>query len=207
MISDLELSELIAVKLCHDLAGPVGAINNGTELLKEANAGIYEQSLELVETSAKDAVVRILLYRQAYGTIGSNGHITIDKLNSLTSNYYNSGKVVVKFTNNEQPISIDAGLGKAILNMIMLIEKTMLYGGVISVSVEMKNNKTQCSFKAEGRAIKVNEDHLEILQNGDGQIKVDVKNIQAYLVWKLMGKLNMKTKVSVKEDLLEIKML
>ena len=205
MISDIELSELIAVKMCHDMSGPIGAISNGTELLKEANDNIYEQSLELVDGSAKDSVAKILFFRQVYGTKNSNGQMMVEKLADITAGYYNSSKVEVKFSGDNQPSTLDAHLGKIILNLIMMIEKTLLYGGSIEVITEMKNDKNIVNIKAEGKSIKVNEEHLEILQNGDEQIKIDVKNVQAYLVKRFLDKIGMKIKVSVKEGLMEVK--
>ena len=35
---DLDLAALVSARLCHDLAGPVGAVNNGAELLAEGGA-------------------------------------------------------------------------------------------------------------------------------------------------------------------------
>ena len=132
--------------------------------------------------------------------------MTIEKIAGLTAGYYSSDKVSVNFTGDNQPSTIDANVGKAILNLILMIERTLLYGGVINVLPEMKGDKTICLLKAEGKSIKVNEEHLEILQNGDSQIKIDVKNVQAYLVWRLLEKVGMKVKLSVKEGLLEVKL-
>jgi histidine phosphotransferase ChpT len=205
MINDIEISELIAVKMCHDLSGPVGAVNNGTELLKEANEAIYEQSLDLVEGSAKDLVARVLLYRQAFGSINSTGQVSVENLEKLTADYYNSGKVDVVFSGDNKPDSVDSYYGKMILNLIMMIEKNLLYGGKIDISIEKKNNKEVSNIKVEGRSIKVNEEHLEILDNKDSKIKIDVKNVQSYLVRRFLEKLDMKIKFSIKEEVMEIK--
>ncbi len=32
---DLRLAELLASRLCHDVVGPIGAVNNGMELLND----------------------------------------------------------------------------------------------------------------------------------------------------------------------------
>ena len=31
MLNDVRLAEMIATRLCHDLTGPIGAVNNGAE--------------------------------------------------------------------------------------------------------------------------------------------------------------------------------
>lgn len=35
MNSQLRLAELLTTRLCHDLSGPIGAVNNGAEFLGE----------------------------------------------------------------------------------------------------------------------------------------------------------------------------
>jgi len=208
MINDLELSELIAVKLCHDLSGPIGAINNGTELLKDAGDGLYEQSLELVEGSAKDAVARILLYRQAYGSINSSAQVPLQSLKRLIEDCYNSGKVNVEWkgelAGEVQPESICAIFGKAVLNLIIITAKTMVYGGKISVLPEIHNGKHKCVIKGEGKSIKISEDYLEILKHDVTKLKIDVKNVQPYLVRRLLNEVKANIDISVKEDELEI---
>ena len=45
---DLDLAALLSARLCHDLAGPVSAVNNGAELLAEVGAESMEDARELI---------------------------------------------------------------------------------------------------------------------------------------------------------------
>ena len=49
---DLDLAALLSARLCHDLAGPVGAVNNGAELLAEGGSESMEDARELISNCA-----------------------------------------------------------------------------------------------------------------------------------------------------------
>ena len=59
MTDDIKLAELLCARFSHDLAGPIGAINNGVEFLSEENSVIKEQAIDLIKTSAVQAVSRL----------------------------------------------------------------------------------------------------------------------------------------------------
>jgi len=60
------LAALIGSRICHDLISPIGAVNNGLELL--ALTGVPDgPELSLVHDSASNANARITLFRLAFG--------------------------------------------------------------------------------------------------------------------------------------------
>ncbi|MGY9047276.1 MAG: histidine phosphotransferase family protein [Rhodobacterales bacterium] len=63
------LAALVGARICHDLISPVGAINNGLELLAmndtAASAG---PEIELIGDSCNNAQARIRFFRVAFGT-------------------------------------------------------------------------------------------------------------------------------------------
>ena len=72
---DLRVLELLSARLCHELSGPIAAINNGVELLAEEdprlgsspNPAFLHDALALVSESARRARFRLQFYRFAYG--------------------------------------------------------------------------------------------------------------------------------------------
>ena len=80
MLLDLQVFELLCSRLCHDLVSPVGAINNGVELLAEL--GPDEEALKLVGQSAQAAARRLKFYRVAYGAAGA-AELPMDELRDL----------------------------------------------------------------------------------------------------------------------------
>jgi histidine phosphotransferase ChpT len=64
---DLRVCELLAARLCHDLAGPIAAIANGAELLDDEDADFARDAAKLIGGSAGTAVARLQLFRFVYG--------------------------------------------------------------------------------------------------------------------------------------------
>lgn len=74
------LGEAVVVRMCHDLAGPVGALVNGIDLLAsaEGDPAFQAEARELLRRSAKAMAARLALFRAAFGqatarTLGGDG--------------------------------------------------------------------------------------------------------------------------------------
>ncbi|MEO1362985.1 MAG: hypothetical protein AAFU86_04320 [Pseudomonadota bacterium] len=63
---NVNLAALIGSRICHDLISPIGAINNGLELLNMAGASDGPE-MELISESVENASARIRFFRMAYG--------------------------------------------------------------------------------------------------------------------------------------------
>ena len=50
---DFRVIELLCSRICHDLISPVGAINNGVELIEELGDRVVDEAIALIGTSAK----------------------------------------------------------------------------------------------------------------------------------------------------------
>ncbi|OUS34209.1 histidine phosphotransferase [Rhodobacterales bacterium 56_14_T64] len=68
-VSSVNLAALIASRICHDLISPIGAINNGLELLG-MSGDLGGPELELISDSVGNANARIRFFRVAYGSAG-----------------------------------------------------------------------------------------------------------------------------------------
>ena len=53
--------------MCHEISGPIAAINNGIELLAEEDPDFQQDALALVGNSARRASSQLQFYRFAYG--------------------------------------------------------------------------------------------------------------------------------------------
>ncbi|HUK60717.1 MAG TPA: histidine phosphotransferase family protein [Stellaceae bacterium] len=80
VVVDFRVLELLCGRLCHDLISPVGAVNNGIELLDEDDPEFVKEAMALIGQSAKKAGQRLQFYRFAYGTAGTgaSGAATVD---------------------------------------------------------------------------------------------------------------------------------
>ena len=73
MLVEMRVVELLNARLCHELVSPVGAINNGVELLDEEDPDFVRDAIQLIGQSARKASQRLQFYRFAYGTNASAG--------------------------------------------------------------------------------------------------------------------------------------
>ncbi|MEX0348655.1 MAG: histidine phosphotransferase family protein [Paracoccaceae bacterium] len=68
--STVNLATLIGSRICHDLISPIGAINNGLELLEMTGAPGGPE-MDLISDSVGSAGARIQFFRIAYGIAGA----------------------------------------------------------------------------------------------------------------------------------------
>src|SRR3954469_9404687 len=67
----VDLASLLCSRLCHDLMSPVGALNNGIELMAdEQDPEMRERCLELLSDSAKATANKLKFFRLAFGAGG-----------------------------------------------------------------------------------------------------------------------------------------
>ncbi|THH39196.1 hypothetical protein E4Z66_02780 [Aliishimia ponticola] len=64
-----DLAALIGSRICHDLISPIGAINNGLELLG-MSGDVSGPELSLISESVDNASARIRFFRLAFGAAG-----------------------------------------------------------------------------------------------------------------------------------------
>jgi histidine phosphotransferase ChpT len=65
--NDLDLAALVSSRICHDLISPIGAINNGLELLNMSGASPVGPEMQLICDNVKSASARIRFFRIAFG--------------------------------------------------------------------------------------------------------------------------------------------
>ena len=119
----LEVLEVFAARICHDLVGAVGAVSNGVELLSEGGEAADPEVLALISSSARTASRRLQYFRTAFGT-GSALSATrpLDGARSLAASFLEEGKVALDWA--EPPAAAEAAAGrraaKAVLNLVIV---------------------------------------------------------------------------------------
>src|SRR5687767_6415518 len=70
-----DLASLLCSRLCHDLMSPVGALNNGIELMAdESDPDMRDKCLELLGESARASANKLKFFRLAFGAAGGFGN-------------------------------------------------------------------------------------------------------------------------------------
>ncbi len=134
MLVDLKVAQFLCSRLCHDLAGPVGAVNAGLELLDEA-ADDAEGASTLVAESARQMTRRLAFFRMAFGLgAGVGGVIALDEARDLATGLLADGRVTLDWAQDTgRHRALPAAAVKLILNLVLLGVESLPRGGTLRV--------------------------------------------------------------------------
>lgn len=128
--------ELLASRICHDIISPVGAINNGIELMQELGPEGLEDGLELVGYSAEQSAAKLSAFRLAYGAGGRDPHIKPEDVQKTFGELIRAeGKISQAWDpfGNLGPDPLPEGYCKMLMCTMMLAMESLPKGGYISV--------------------------------------------------------------------------
>jgi histidine phosphotransferase ChpT len=135
VVLDVRVLELLVSRLCHDMVSPIGAVNNGIELIEEMGAELGGQATELIAESGRQAAARLQCFRLAYGMAGSQASISLRELHDVAGGWLSGGKVSMawRLRQEDAPADPPPGLAKVLLNAVVLAGETLSYGGSVAV--------------------------------------------------------------------------
>lgn len=184
MIPELKLAEMLCTRLCHDLAGPVGAVSNGAEFLTESNDDIREQATELIASSARQAVAKLMFFRNLYGRVNHHGEASLEELKRIADGFFVESRVSLDWPDEHTDaagLSISRRKGRLLLNMIYIASEALLKGGQVSVRLFNDEDVHEFAVKATGPAIKPKEGMEAILAGKSDDDMLDPKNAELHL--------------------------
>lgn len=148
---DLDLVALICSRLCHDLAGSIGAVNNGVELLaEETDPAMREDAIGLVAQSASDAARRLGFFRLALGASGDAAEpMAFGEFSRVAKAYFEGGKLSLLLPATVGN-SLPKPLGKALLLGLSLAAQALPRGG--NLALTQQDNRWQ--IRAEGTTVR-----------------------------------------------------
>jgi len=105
-VADTRLSALLCARLCHELSGPLAAINKGIELLADEDADFAQVAVELVGNSARQASDRLQFYRFAYGFAGG-GAVAGAGPRELCSRFFDGSRIACEYDESVADLPLD----------------------------------------------------------------------------------------------------
>ena len=178
---DMRVAELLASRLCHDLVGPIGAVNNGMELLEDEDLGMSEDAIQLSAKSARQAANILQYYRLAYGMAGGRIGDDLGGLRDLATGFLESSKTTLDWTMAQQPAGdLPEGLGKLLLNVIVLGEECLPRGGTLSVSLTEGPDGLEVAVTAQGTGARLREESQLVLVDDAIIEELTPRNVHGY---------------------------
>ena len=208
MAMEMALAELMTTKYCHDLAGPLGAVNNGVEFLKDGGEEMQEQSIEVLETSAKEAVERLLFFRQAFGATNKNIDVEMGHITEVSQNFFAQKQIEVSWEVDELFITLDGEarhqLVKMLLNVMMAASHLVVYGARMYVEINAGQKQQSISVRLEHEKLKDDPVVEGVLCNLSHVPEMDSRNVQLFFTQRLIDGLGMKAKVKQDKGMFEV---
>jgi histidine phosphotransferase ChpT len=127
----MRVLELLTARLCHELSGPIAAINNGVELLADEPAATTGGgdpdlgALKLVGDSAYRAANRLQFYRFAYG-FGHGGGMVGSEPGDLASRLFEGTRISCDYAESTRALPLD---GQKLACNLLLVGAEALSGG------------------------------------------------------------------------------
>lgn len=194
MIQELRMAELLCTRLCHDLTGPIGAVNNGAEFLSEEGFNLQSQAVELIVSSAFSAVARLQFYRMAYGRVKDHGEAPLADKQKMAADFFVGSKVTLDWPDEHTDaasVSISLKMVRLIFNLLILSSSALLRGGAVSVRItRTEEGNKLIQVGGSGPAVKWEEEASRILIGQPDDELMTPKNVQYYLTRRLADELN-----------------
>jgi histidine phosphotransferase ChpT len=192
----VDLASLLCSRLCHDLMSPVGALNNGIELLSdETDAEMREKCLELLADSARATANKLKFFRLAFGAGGGFGEEidTREAEAALEGLFGAEGKVELGWAVADE--KLPKGAVKLLLNLSLLAGDALVRGGHLDVGAERRDGEIELAVRAEGPRILLDPVLRETLATG-GTGTVEPRAAGAWLAHNLAGEAGGSIKLS-----------
>ena len=175
---DLRVAELLASRMCHDLISPIGAVTNGIELIEEEGGKIAADALDLAGRSARQASRLLQFYRIAFGLGGSFSGSRLAEVRDLAEGFLSGSRHKLDWPGSaEDPLP--SGLGKLILNMVLVAADCLPRGGRIGVAMQGSDGWTAAAVTAEGD-VRVNEELRSAISDAADPQALTPRTVQAY---------------------------
>src|SRR6188472_2626596 len=133
---------------------PVGALNNGVELLAdETDPDMQEKCLELLADSARASANKLKFFRLAFGAGGGFGEEidTLEAQGALEGVFGAERRIELGWMVGEE--KLPKGAVKLLLNLALLAGDALVRGGRLDVGAERAGGGIELAVRAEGPRI------------------------------------------------------
>jgi histidine phosphotransferase ChpT len=204
-MTDLQLAELMAARLCHDLVGPIGAVANGVELLSDGGGGDAEVT-GLIAVSARQATRRLQWFRVAFGSAsGLPTSAMFAETRRLSQGLFDEGRVTLDWAAPDAATEAAATreAAKLALNLSLFAQECLPRGGSVQIRIEPTAGSLRLIVSATGTSARIPDDTQAALREDVKITELTPKSIPAYLAMRLVSAAGSKLNVRTADDRVE----
>ncbi|MFG6283656.1 histidine phosphotransferase [Arthrobacter sp. TPD3018] len=182
-VSPIDFASLLCSRLCHDLLSPVGALNNGLELLGDENdPEMRTRVFQLLSESARASANKLKFFRLAFGAAGGFGE-QVDAREAKTAiEGLLADNKRTQFNWWVETETLPKSALKVMLNLALIASEALVRGGTLDVGGEDNGGQLEIVVKIEGPRIILDPELRRTLTEGEGAEGVTPRAAAAYLV-------------------------
>jgi len=196
-----EFASLLCSRLCHDLLSPVGALNNGIELLAdEHDPDMRARCLDLLGESARASANKLKFFRLAFGAAGGFGDEvdTREARVAIEGLFGTDGRIQLGWMIDE-PVMSKSAL-KILLNLVLIAGDALVRGGRLDVGAERHDKGLDIVVRAEGGRIVLDPELKKVLTGETGEEAIAPRAAAAWLAHCLVSEGGGAIQVSDQEE-------
>ncbi len=182
-VSPVDFASLLCSRLCHDLLSPVGALNNGLELLAdETDPAMRERCMELLADSARVSASKLKFFRLAFGAAGGFGEmVATDEARSAIEGLIAENKRIDLHWAVEEATMPKTAI-KVLMNLALMASESLVRGGRMEIGGEDNEGHLEIVVKIEGARIVLDPEIRRTLIEGEGVHDVTPRAAAAYMI-------------------------
>lgn len=176
---ELELSvvELLCSRILHDLVSPIGAVNNGVELITEMGADMAEDAMSLIADSASQAARRLTAFRISYAAGGRNASMKETRKAAL--DFFRGSKIELIWPESQfsDDMARPEGFPKVLMNLLLLAGEALPQGGRLTLA----EDNGRVALLAEGASAQLREGVAPALEGKLPPAQLDPRTVHAHV--------------------------
>ncbi|MEO0393855.1 MAG: histidine phosphotransferase family protein [Pseudomonadota bacterium] len=178
--SMVRVSELLNSRICHDLISPVGAVNNGIELIAELGDSVRDEAMHLISGSALSAANRLAFYRLAYGSGAGKSRISVNDAREAAGNLFKLGKTELDWPRYlVVPFEREPAAVAKVMALVLLSAEEALPRGKIELACQ--EERMRVTFRLMGRDPGLSDQSRAALGEGAVIEDLTVRTVHSYL--------------------------
>lgn len=179
-LDQIDFASLLCSRLCHDLLSPVGALNNGLELMAdEKDPEMRARCFELLEQSARTSASKLKFFRIAFGSAGGFGdEISADEIRTAIEGIVNERTTLgwlVSDTSFPKPAA------KILLNLTLVAVDAMVRGGQLDIAAERRDNLFEIVVRGTGARITIDPEIRTALEGDMNERNISSRTAAAWM--------------------------
>ena len=196
----MDFAALLCSRLCHDLVSPVGAINNGLEILEEEqDASMRDAVLDLITKSTQQTANKLQFFRLAFGAAGGfSAHLDVSEAEKAMRALLNDSKVELEWQSSAS--SLSKNMVKLLLNLGLTTFETLIRGGSLRVEVSEDSNQYTLKMTGVGNRIILQDSVKAALLGEISEEEIEPRTAPAFLAATIIGECDGQITISDTDD-------